>query len=95
MTVSLDGTWPRRGHNSHNGVVTCISTETGKCIDTEIFTNYCGVCDKGNEDSDHDCALNHDGTSGSMEPAGAVSIFKRSIDLHGIKYKCDPSHRNG
>ncbi|XP_055869872.1 uncharacterized protein LOC129923362 isoform X2 [Biomphalaria glabrata] len=27
--VSIDGTWQRRGHSSHHGVVTAISIETG------------------------------------------------------------------
>lgn len=38
-TVSLDGTWQRRGHASHHGVVTPISVQTGKCVDTEVLSN--------------------------------------------------------
>ena len=30
VMVSVDGTWQRRGHNSHNGVVTAVSVTTEK-----------------------------------------------------------------
>ncbi|KAK6960548.1 forkhead box protein k1 [Biomphalaria glabrata] len=39
--VSVDVTWQGRGHSSHRGVVTAISVENGKCIDTEILSNIC------------------------------------------------------
>ena len=31
--ISLDGSWQKRGHASHNGVVTAISLDTKKCFD--------------------------------------------------------------
>ncbi|GFO14006.1 forkhead box protein k1 [Plakobranchus ocellatus] len=37
--VSVDGSWQRRGDSSHNGVVTAISVETGKCLDVSVLTN--------------------------------------------------------
>ena len=42
--VSVDGTRQRRGHNSHNGVVTAISVTTGKALDVEVLSNYCKGC---------------------------------------------------
>ena len=42
--VSVDGSWQHRGHASHNGIVTAISTDTGKCLDVEIMTNICKQC---------------------------------------------------
>ena len=44
--VSLDGSWQRRGHASHHGVVSCILVETGKCIDVEVLSNICKGCAK-------------------------------------------------
>ena len=41
ISVSEDGSWQRRGHASHNGVVTVISTDTGKCLDIEVISNMC------------------------------------------------------
>ena len=34
--VSVDGTWQRRGHSSHHGVVSAIFTDSGKCVDAEV-----------------------------------------------------------
>ena len=39
--VSVDGTWQRRGHSSHHGVVSAISTDSGKCVDAEVLSNLC------------------------------------------------------
>ena len=44
--ISLDGTWRRRRHVSHNGVVTAISLHTKKCLDVEILSNKCQGCKK-------------------------------------------------
>lgn len=78
--VSVDGTWQRRGHSSHHGVVTAISIETGKCLDAEILTNSCRLCTKwsskkGTADYDkwitkHKCKVNHVGSSG--EPSDVL-----------------------
>ena len=35
----------------------------------------------------HECKANHDSSSGAMEAAWAVEIFRRSISKHGIIYK--------
>ena len=39
----------------------------------------------------HHCVLNHKGSAGSMD-SGALEIFKRSVDLHGLRYM---KHRGG
>jgi len=39
--ISLDGAWQRRGHVSHNGVVTAISLQTKKCLDVEFLSDKC------------------------------------------------------
>ncbi|GFS27557.1 hypothetical protein ElyMa_005281200 [Elysia marginata] len=44
--VSVDGTWQRRGHSSHHGVVTVKSLETDKCLDVEVFSNICKACQR-------------------------------------------------
>lgn len=33
-----------------------------------------------------DCTINHEGSSGKMEVDGAIEIFARSEELHGVKY---------
>ena len=37
--ISIDGTWQKRGHASHNGVVTVISLDSKKCLDAEILSD--------------------------------------------------------
>ena len=32
------------------------------------------------------CDKNHDGSAAAMEPAGAVNIFRRSEQRHGLRY---------
>lgn len=83
VTVAFDGTWQKRGHNSLNGVVIATSMDTGKVLDAEIFSKFCKCPDKEHTD---DCIANHFGNSGSMEPSGAVEIFKRSEALYGLRY---------
>ena len=36
---------------------------------------------------EHDCPINHEKSSGSMESAGAVTIFNRSIVCNKLRYK--------
>ena len=99
ISVSVDGTWQRRGHASHNGVVTVISVDTGKCLDYEVLSNTCKSCEvwsKKDKDSikyqiwqnEHEpkCSMNHTGSGSSMEPNGAVAIFSRSEDTRGLRY---------
>ncbi|KAK3776186.1 hypothetical protein RRG08_063729 [Elysia crispata] len=87
--VSVDGTWQRRGHASHHGVVSAISVQTGKCVDTEILSNYCKSCEHwegraGTEEYDkwkvkHLCNINHKGSANAMESVGVSRIFSRSV----------------
>ena len=94
--TSLDGSWQRRGHLSHNGVVTAISLQTKKCLDMEILSDKCKACQKWKKkESDpkyeewranHQCKINHVGSANSMEAAGAVRIFNRSSATRGLVY---------
>ena len=34
----------------------------------------------------HDCTINHTGSAGSMEAAGVVNIFKRSVETKKLRY---------
>ena len=95
--VSVDGSWQRRGHSSHNGIVTAISVTTGKALDIEILTSYCKGCAQWSKEQEstsqyrkwkktHNCHLNHTGSAGSMEPEGAIRIFSRSVAERGLRY---------
>ena len=44
ITAVFDGSWQKRGHSSHNGVVTATSFLTGKVLGVIVFTKYCAGC---------------------------------------------------
>lgn len=64
-----------RGYVSLNGVITSICQ--GKCVDVDIIIKVCRSCrfwdpKKGTPEyvewkTNHDCSINHTGSSGSME----------------------------
>lgn len=85
IEVSFDGSWQKRGFQSNNGFLSAISVKTGKILDIDCKSRYCNMCNHGYE-TPHDCRKNHTGSSGSMEPASAVSIYKRSLPKHGLRY---------
>ena len=70
-----------------NGVVGGISN--GKIIDYEVLCKICPQCKYWNRRKNapeyvewklnHNCAINHTGSAGSMEDAGVLNIFKRSV----------------
>ena len=35
----------------------------------------------------HTCSINYEGSSGGMERKSAVICFKRSVELHNLRYK--------
>ena len=94
--VSVDGTWQRRGFSSLNGIVTAISSDSKKCLDYEVMSKICKACEKWrslrgtdkyeNWKATHKCPVNHHGSSGAMEAAGAVRIFKRSVPQHNLRF---------
>ena len=96
---NIDGTWQKRGYSSHNGVVTAISLDTKKCLDVEILSDKCQQCLKWSTKQDDpkypewkanhqtECKIIHTGSSGSMETAGALRIFERSLATRALKYK--------
>ena len=83
--ISIDGTLQKHGYSLHNGVVTAISLDTKKCLDFEVLSDKCQQCLNGakskmipstkNGKANHQCKINHTGSSGSMETAGALMIF--------------------
>jgi hypothetical protein len=97
--VSVDGTWHRRGFSSLSGVVTVISVDTGKVLDTQILTKDCISCRKHSGLDKHSpayiswwaeheplCDANYKGSSPNMEPTGAAQIFLRSKEIRNLEY---------
>lgn len=90
ISVAVDGTWQKRGYKSKNSVATVTSVDTGKVLDFEVLTKHCHQCtafSKGKKSTgNHKCAVNYEGTSGGMEAAAVVSIFKRSQEERKVCY---------
>ena len=73
------------GHASLNGFVSCIEREHDKVVDIGLMTKDCRSCKywKGKQEDPgyenwtmtHDCHINHEGSSGSMETEGDVRIL--------------------
>ncbi|XP_071964136.1 uncharacterized protein [Antedon mediterranea] len=97
IRVSVEGTWQRRKRNSLNCVVVAREIKTGKIMDYEILSRHCKGCriwEKEDNTSpryirwkaNHKCKINHIGSAGSMEPAGARRIWGRSMATRKLKY---------
>lgn len=98
LTVSGDGTWKKRGFSSLYGVSSLIAYHTGKVIDIVIKSAYCKWCEMWEKESvtaeyeekkkEHQdkCSANHEGSSGKMEVDAMVEMFRRSTELHNVKY---------
>ena len=83
-----------------NGIVS--ATSNGKCIDFHLIFKHCKQCSfwesrKNNPDYDYEqwkimheeggkCEINHLKSSGAMESAGAVEIFRHSFEKNGLIY---------
>ncbi|KAK3920751.1 AP-1 complex subunit beta-1 [Frankliniella fusca] len=102
ITVSIDGSWHRRGHTSLYGFVAAIDVLTGLVIDYEILSKFCLMCSlaiqQHGEDTDEfrewkrqhierqECSINFTEASGNMESAGALLMFQRSLTVAKMKY---------
>ena len=97
IVVSVDGSWQKRGHKSHNGVVAVVEHHTGLIIYSVALSNYCRHCNSAPKPDDpgfvawqrnHQlhCQKNMDCASGAMEVEGALILFSRSVDKHKLRY---------
>jgi hypothetical protein len=102
VAVSFDGTWAKRGFASLTGILFVISVDTGKVLDYYCLSKACQKCalkkSKCKDDSefqtwqvkhlgDGECHINFEGSSPAMECDGAVTLWKRSIEKHNLRYK--------
>ena len=100
ISVSVDGTWQKRGFASLNGVVIAIGVKNGKVIDGEALSGYCKACivkedlrkvDEGEykiwkDEHNDNCSVNYVGSAPNMESTGALRIFERSQATRGVIY---------
>ena len=82
-SVSVDGSWQKRGYVSMNGCVTTISIDTGRVLDVEAMSRFCKQCqvyeklEKTSDTyqkwkADHlNCKADFKGSAPAMESEGA------------------------
>jgi hypothetical protein len=99
ISVSRDGMWQKRGHQSLYGIQAAISADTEKVLDCEVRNKYCHECythqtwdrqttkykDWKNA-HEPDCKINYTKSSNSMEAHGAKIMWCRSLDKHNLRY---------
>ena len=87
--VLADGSRQKQRHSSLNGVVTAMSD--GKCLDVHGLSKHCKRCRILKQKKDiledatisyHQCNINYEKPSRSMEAAEAVEIFQDSVQKH-------------
>lgn len=103
LTVSGDGSWPKRGFTALLGLVSLIGKHSNKVIDVIVKSKICQVCShfskKFSEDTpefdawftEHceagNCTRDHDGSAGLIEVEGVEEMFLRSVKQYGVMYE--------
>ncbi|KAL4085368.1 hypothetical protein QTP88_027227 [Uroleucon formosanum] len=93
-TVVADGQWSKRSYKTNydalSGVATIIGYKSKKILFIGVRNRYCAVCqrakNKGIPKPEHSCFLNWSKGATSMEADSIAEGFKRSMELHGLKY---------
>lgn len=99
-SASFDGSWMKRGRVSMIGFVSAIGMYTNKVIGIDVRCKYCQSC-KGKATEElpcklgSNCGVNHRGSSGAMEPKGAISIIQdlAQKNIHITEYLGDGDSR--
>lgn len=85
ISISLDGSWQKKGYVSLNGIMTAASMDTGKIVDIEVMSKYCRCPSRLKNQHIENCKANFEGSSGAMEVKGAEAIFQRSIEKYNVR----------
>ena len=98
ISVSIDGTWQKRGYVSMNGTVAVISMDNGKIVDIETMCRFCKPCQQNKEtlsevdfkiwyeNHKSSCSANYEGSAPMMEVEGARRMFDRSLKNRCVRY---------
>lgn len=92
----MDGSWQRKCHASHHGIVTAMSVDTGKCLDVHTLSNICSVCviigRRGERKNLRHMKSGKPNTNASLitqavlEGEGSVRMLGRSGKRPGLKF---------
>ena len=103
LTVSGDGSWPKRGFTALLGIVSLIGKYTNKVIDVVVKSKICQACSNYSKKfpentsefdawfTEHceagNCTRDHDGSVGLIEVEGVEEMFLRSVEQYGVMYE--------
>jgi len=91
--VQGDAAWSKRSYNqrgnSLSGSAVIIGLLTGKPLFADVRNNYCYICKakRAGESPAHQCFMNFDGSASAMEADIIMDGFKRSLQMHNLRYK--------
>ncbi|XP_064465681.1 uncharacterized protein LOC135377293 [Ornithodoros turicata] len=93
ITVVADGAWCKRSYKNKydalSGLAVIVGYRTKKVLFLGVRNKFCTLCASskaGSSPKKHLCFKNWDSSSTSMEKDIVVEGFRRSIELHGVKY---------
>lgn len=91
LSVIADGAWCKRSYrtnyNANSGAACIVGEKTGKILFLGIRNKYCFMCSQQNSNANsHVCFKNWDAPSSGMESDIILEGFKRSVEIHGVKY---------
>lgn len=75
------------GYRSLNGAVTAIGSNTGKVLDVKVISKHCRCKQRLQNIHLANCVANYEGSSGGMEVAGVLDMFRSSVSQYNIRYK--------
>ncbi|KYQ59592.1 hypothetical protein ALC60_01383 [Trachymyrmex zeteki] len=103
LTVSGDGSWPKRGFTALLGIISLIGKYTNKVIDVAVRSKICQACSNYSQKfpentpefdawfTEHceaeNCTRDHDGSAGLIEVEGVQEMFLRSVEKYGVMYE--------
>lgn len=94
ISVIADGAWSKRlykiNYDASSGVPCIVGARTGKLLFLGVRHKYCPVFERRQveklEVKEHVCFKNWSGTSTLIEADNILEGFKRSMEMHGVKY---------
>ena len=97
ITISADGTWATRGYTSLHDLVFVISQDTGEILDFTLLSRHCPMCNyhrrilddefaRWKDQHEEECQTNYTISSKSMESAGCLMLWTRSVSRNQLRY---------
>ena len=96
LTCSADMGWQKRSsgrrYDSLSGHSFLVEASSRKPVAFTLRSKFCSICSRHNNDTGtpvraHTCTINHEGSSGSMEPLAILDMVVSLYDKHRVLVK--------